>query len=60
VTVAVADDSHALATRRESSRGGREDVSGLAIVAALCRGWGNAPTRSGKRVWARIGPENKL
>jgi hypothetical protein len=44
----------------------REDVdvtgapSGLKIVGALCRAWGNAPTPTGKTVWAVIGPENKL
>jgi hypothetical protein len=34
--------------------------SGLHIVGALCRAWGNAPTSSGKTVWAVIGPENRL
>jgi hypothetical protein len=60
VTMAVADDSTALATRREPLPGGKEDVSGLAIVAALSRGWGNTPTGSGKYVWATVGPENQL
>jgi hypothetical protein len=36
------------------------DISGVAIVAALCREWGNAPTPTGKMVWAAIGPENEL
>lgn len=60
VSVAVADDSPVPATRRERSSRGVDDVSGLAVVAALCRGWGNAPTSSGKTVWAIIGPENRL
>jgi STAS domain len=59
VSVAVEDNSCVLATRCEGSSGGG-DVSGLAIVAALCRGWGNAPTSTGKTVWAIIGPENEL
>jgi hypothetical protein len=60
VAVAVQDDSAVLASRCERSSGGSDDVSGLAIVAALCRSWGNAPTTSGKAVWAVIGPENQL
>jgi hypothetical protein len=35
-------------------------VSGLAIVAALCRTWGATPTSSGKTVWALIGRENQF
>lgn len=60
VTIAVEDGSSALATRREMSLRGGDDVSGLAIIAALCRTWGTAPTSSGKTVWAVIGPENQL
>ncbi|HME46624.1 sulfate transporter [Mycobacterium sp.] len=60
VTVAVEDHSTAPAVRREWSKSGGDEVSGLAIVAALCRSWGNAPTSSGKAVWAAIGPENHL
>jgi hypothetical protein len=60
VTVAVADGSTAPATRRECSSTGSDEVSGLSIVAALCRTWGNSPTPSGKTVWAVIGPENRL
>jgi len=60
VTVAVEDGSSAPAARRERSRRGGDEVSGLAIVAALCRSWGTAPTPSGKTVWAVLGPENRL
>lgn len=60
VTVAVEDGSSAPAARRECSSRGGDEVSGLAIVAALCRSWGTAPTSSGKTVWAVIGPENRL
>jgi hypothetical protein len=60
VTVAVEDGSSVPAARRERSQLGGDEVSGLAIVAALCRNWGNAPTSSGKTVWAVIGPENRL
>ncbi|OBB72928.1 hypothetical protein A5759_17030 [Mycobacterium sp. 852014-52144_SCH5372336] len=57
VAVAVNDTSRAPATLREAATAtGRP--SGLRIVAALCRSWGNAPTTSGKTVWAVIGPEN--
>lgn len=60
VTVAVGDTSSALATRSERCDGFGTDISGISIVAALCREWGNAPTSSGKVVWATIGPENEL
>lgn len=60
VTVAVEDNTNASAVRRERSPDGNEDVSGLAIVAAVCRTWGNAPTPTGKAVWAVIGPENRM
>jgi hypothetical protein len=59
VTVAVADVSHSPARLREQL-GVVNIPSGLSIVAALCRAWGNAPTSSGKTVWAVIGPENRL
>ncbi|MBV9515796.1 MAG: sulfate transporter [Mycobacteriaceae bacterium] len=59
VTLNVEDDSSSAATRRESLTGG-DDVTGLAIVAAMCRAWGNLPTPTGKVVWATIGPENQL
>lgn len=60
VTVAVQDGNSLLPVRRERSIRGGDEVSGLAIVAALCRSWGNAPTPSGKTVWAVMGPENRL
>ena len=60
VTVSVRDSSTTPAARREDSRRGGESVSGLAIVASVCRAWGSAPTPSGKTVWAVIGPENRL
>lgn len=60
VTVAVEDDSAEPATRRELPTSGVDEVSGLAMVTALCRTWANSPTPSGKTVWAVIGPENRL
>jgi hypothetical protein len=59
VTVAVEDASHLPAGPREAARPFKVP-SGLHIVSALCRAWGNAPTSSGKTVWAVIGPENRL
>jgi hypothetical protein len=58
VTVAVEDTSHIPAGPREGPK--PRAPSGLHIVSALCRAWGNAPTSSGKTVWAVIGPENRL
>jgi anti-anti-sigma factor len=58
-TIAVSDGSNAPALRLPSPPKGI-DVSGLAIVDALSREWGSAPTSSGKTVWAIIGPENQL
>ena len=60
VTVAVEDQSTVLAGRREAAIGGGDRVSGLAILAAMCRHWGNAPTPTGKTVWAVIAPGNCL
>ena len=60
VVIAVEDRSSALAVRTEECRGGGTDVSGLAIVAAVSRRWGNIPTPSGKTVWAAVGPEGRL
>jgi hypothetical protein len=59
VTVAVEDSSRTPAALRE---GVTENgvPSGLRIVAALCRMWGQAPTPTGKTVWAVLGPENRL
>lgn len=60
VTVAVEDDSPHLPARREDADRGADIVSGLAIVSAVTRAWGAAPTRSGKTVWASVGRENQL
>jgi anti-anti-sigma factor len=60
VTVSVQDESSTPAARHEDPYRGGERVSGLAIVASVCRAWGSTPTPSGKTVWAVIGPENQL
>jgi len=60
VIVAVADSSHRRAEICEAASMAGSPPSGLHIVSALCRAWGNAPTSSGKTVWAVIGPENRL
>lgn len=60
VTISVQDCSGTPAARHEDPVRGSERVSGLAIVAALCRAWGSTPTTSGKTVWAVVGPENRL
>jgi hypothetical protein len=60
VIISVEDDSPTPAARHEDSYRGADAVSGLAIVASLSRHWGSAPTPSGKRVWAVVGPENRL
>jgi hypothetical protein len=59
VTVAVEDASHTVPALNEYSTAG-QIPSGLSLVAAMCRMWGNAPTSTGKTVWAVIGPENRL
>jgi anti-anti-sigma factor len=59
VTVAVEDSSHTPPSVVET-RPGPAPPSGLRIVAALSRSWGNSPTPSGKTVWATVGPENRL
>jgi hypothetical protein len=59
VTVAVEDSSHVPALVRDGEWA-TDAPSGLLIVAALCRTWGNAPMPGGKTVWAVIGPENRL
>jgi anti-anti-sigma regulatory factor len=59
VTVAVADASRLPASVRDVTNADR-GLTGLLIVGALCRRWGNSPTTSGKTVWAVIGPENRL
>ncbi|MGA8546998.1 MAG: STAS domain-containing protein [Mycobacterium sp.] len=60
VTISVRDSSSRPAARHEDPCRGGERVSGLAIVASVCRAWGSTPTPSGKTVWAVIGPENRL
>lgn len=60
VTVAVEDYSPHLPGRHEDADRGADMVSGLAIVAAVCRRWGATPTSSGKTVWAMVGRENRL
>ncbi|BBZ37994.1 STAS domain-containing protein [Mycobacterium conspicuum] len=60
VTVAVQDGSRTPASLHEDSDRGAEIVSGLGIVAALCRAWGSTPTPTGKTVWASVGRENRL
>lgn len=60
VTVAVSDASSQPAALRETSTRGVEGVSGLSVLAALCRGWGSTPSPTGKTVWGVIGPENEL
>ncbi|OBA62448.1 sulfate transporter [Mycobacterium sp. 1100029.7] len=59
VTVAVEDNSVVPAARIETETGA-EKLSGLAIIAALCRAWGSIPSTSGKTVWAVVGRENEL
>jgi hypothetical protein len=60
VAVSVRDGSSSPAARHEDSHSGGERISGLEIVASVCRAWGSAPTLTGKTVWAVIGPENQL
>lgn len=60
VIISVQDNSSTPAARHEDAFRGGEQVSGLAIMAAMCRAWGSTPTPSGKTVWAVIGPENRL
>jgi hypothetical protein len=60
VTVSVLDESATPAARHEDRYRGGDRVSGLAIVASVCRAWGSTPTPSGKTVWAVLGPENQL
>jgi hypothetical protein len=60
VTISVRDDSSIPAARHEDPHLGGDRVSGLAIVASVCRTWGSTPMPSGKTVWAVLGPENQL
>jgi hypothetical protein len=43
VTISVQDDSSIPAARHEDPRRGGDWVSGLAIVASVCRAWGSTP-----------------
>jgi hypothetical protein len=56
----VQDDSSIPAARYEDPHLGGDRVSGLAIVASVCRAWGSTPMPSGTTVWAVLGPENQL
>jgi len=60
VTISVQDGSSIPAARHEDPWRGGERVSGLTIVASVCRAWGSTPMPSGKTVWAVLGPENRL
>lgn len=60
VTIAVHDTARAPAMRREPAGAPHIRVSGLAVVAAVCRVWGTTPTATGKAVWAVLGPECDL
>ena len=60
VWISVGDNSTVQAGRHEDLTGDSLAVAGLAIVAALTRRWGNAPTPTGKTVWAVVGPENRM
>jgi hypothetical protein len=59
VTIAVEDGSTTPPSLSET-RVAADYPTGLRIVDALSRVWGNAPTPSGKTVWAVVGPENQL
>lgn len=60
VTISVQDGSSRPAARHEDPDRSGDKVSGLAIVASVCRAWGSIPTPTGKTVWAVVGPENQL
>jgi anti-anti-sigma factor len=60
VSISVRDGSSTPAARHEDPCRGGDKLSGLTIVASVCRAWGSTPTPSGKTVWAVIGPENRL
>jgi len=59
VAVAVEDSSAAPALFREAQMAS-DHPTGLRIVNALSRAWGNTPTPEGKIIWAIVGPENRL
>jgi hypothetical protein len=55
VIVAVEDTSTVPAARHEPTNNAHR-ISGLDVVSEVCQQWGNAPTPSGKTVWALISP----
>lgn len=57
VAVAVQHSGILKAIRRESLDG---NVSGLELVAANCRTWGNYSSAAGNTLWAVVGPENRF
>lgn len=57
VAVAVQHVDLARTRRRESAV---DAVSGLDLVAANCRVWGNYTSSAGNTVWAVVGPENRF
>jgi hypothetical protein len=57
VIVAVEDTSTVAATRREPAKATHR-LRGLDVVSEVCEQWGNAPTPSGKTVWALICPSD--
>lgn len=57
VTVAVEDDSTDRAGLREATS---MLTNGLRIVAAVSRVWGNAPTQTGKVVWAVLDARHRI
>ncbi|HEY1840802.1 MAG TPA: STAS domain-containing protein [Mycobacterium sp.] len=60
VSISVQDASTVPAARHEDPYRGGDRVSGLSIVASVCRAWGSMPRPFGKTVWAVVGPENQL
>jgi hypothetical protein len=58
-TVAVAVQ-HVNMARTRLRESGADAVSGLDLVAANCRVWGNYTSAAGNTVWAVVGPENRF
>jgi hypothetical protein len=57
VSVAIQHVGVVNAVRRKSAR---DNVSGLDLVVANSRAWGNYTTSAGNTVWAVVGPENRF
>ena len=57
VSVAIQHVGIVSPVRRKSLR---DNVSGLDLVAANSRAWGNYTTTAGNTVWAVVGPENRF